>query len=164
MVAGRPVRSPLFERFGVIKGTRTLLKQAEIVQRIKNILFTVVASGMTGKMFYSIPNLNLERIGFERHVLACSIHWHRIPIGFIRGLTVWSQTHRGHGTTFVVRGWQGQEMWTFLLPCISDGMGLACNPALVFFETACKELLVEILERSTLWGRNQKVAAAVANG
>src|SRR5262249_27799938 len=54
-------------------------------------------------------------------------------------------------------------MWTFLLPCIPDGMGLACNPAQVFFEAACKELLVEIFERSTLWGRNQKVATAVAN-
>src|SRR5438046_1101484 len=47
MVGLRPLFAPAFHRCGVVKGTWSLFKQGEVVQRIKNILLFLIASAVS---------------------------------------------------------------------------------------------------------------------
>jgi hypothetical protein len=66
MVGHRPAFAPLFEWFGVIKGSWSKLKQWQIVQGIKDILLTLVTTRMGSKQLETVPDLDEEGIGGSR--------------------------------------------------------------------------------------------------
>src|SRR6266702_537694 len=91
MVGCRPIFAPAFDWCGVVKGTWSLFKQGKIVQRIKNILLPFVASGMMGKEFCFVVNVNMKRIGFQRDFFSCPTDRNRVAVGFKRRLAVGGQ-------------------------------------------------------------------------
>src|SRR5438105_1321386 len=66
-----PLFPPFLDRFGIVKGTWSLLKKGEIMQGIENILLFAITSGMVGKLVsFFIKDVNEKRIGFECHLTA----------------------------------------------------------------------------------------------
>src|SRR5205085_10546008 len=54
-----PLFTPFLDGFGVLKGTWSLLKQGKIMQRIKNILFFAIASGVVSQQVpFLIKDIN----------------------------------------------------------------------------------------------------------
>src|SRR6266851_2064212 len=80
MVGGWPVFAPAPNRLRKIECIWTLFEQRQIMERIKHILFALVASGMTGQQFYPIPNFHMERVRFERHSPARTVGWDTVPV------------------------------------------------------------------------------------
>src|SRR2546428_12813450 len=59
MVGLRPILAPPTKWFCILKCTWPLLKQRKIVERIKNILLALIATGMTGNEVCFVKDVNL---------------------------------------------------------------------------------------------------------
>ncbi len=86
----RPVLFPSSERFDIVKCARPLFKKWQVVKRIKNILFFLIASGMTGNEVCFIKDVNMEWIRLEDDFPSGTVHRNGVAVGFIGCLAVGS--------------------------------------------------------------------------
>src|SRR6266851_2547959 len=105
MVGLRPIFTPSFYGCGVVKCAWSLLKQWEIMKRIKNILLAFVATRMRGNEFCFVINVNVERIGFERDLASGPTDRNRIAVSFKCRLAVGSEPNRCHFAAVIFKWW-----------------------------------------------------------
>ena len=74
------------ERFYIVKCARPLFKKWQVVKRIKNILFFLIASGMTGNEVCFIKDVNMEWIRLEDDFPSGTVHRNGVAVGFIFSL------------------------------------------------------------------------------
>src|SRR5258708_7319791 len=146
MVGLRPIFTPSFYWCGILKCTWSLLKQREIMKRIKNILLTFVTTGMTGNQFCFVINVNMERIGFERDLASGTTDRNRIAVGFKCCLAVGSEPDRCHFAAVIFKGWQGMKIWFFLFPSLSNGHWLSADSPCIILQTPLDKQLVEVFK------------------
>src|SRR5437588_2834358 len=103
LVGLRPVLAPLFHRFGILKGTGSLLKQGKIMEGIKDILLFLIASSVSSKQCPFIKDVNMKGISLDRYLTAGFSHRHRIAVGFKGGLTVGGESHSDHLRAVVLK-------------------------------------------------------------
>ena len=75
-----PACLPFFQRSCIVEGTWSLLKQAEIVQGLEEILLTLVAAGVTRKPRRAIQDLQVEGVRFHDHISPGAVDWHRVTV------------------------------------------------------------------------------------
>src|SRR2546430_2196735 len=103
LVGLRPVLAPLFQRFGILKGSWSLLKQGKIMEGIKDVLLFLIASQVSSKQCPFIQDVNMKGISLERHLTAGFSNRHRIAVGFKGGLAVGGEPNGDHLRAVVLK-------------------------------------------------------------
>jgi hypothetical protein len=84
------------------------------MERIEEILITLITAGMRREQMRLIPHFNAKRIGLEGQVRAGGFDGHRIAVGFKRHLAVRVQRHRQADATSKVTVGQDLQVRCFL--------------------------------------------------
>src|SRR5260370_31445415 len=99
MVGLRPLASKGTQRSCVLKGSRSLFQQGQIMHWVKNILFASITARMAGNHLVLPDDLHAKGIGFEHQFTPCFLSRDRVAVGLIHHLTVGRELHLACDTT-----------------------------------------------------------------
>src|SRR6266487_831122 len=123
-----------------------------------------IASEMVSKQVpFFIKDVNMERIRLDCHFAAGFGNWHRIAVGFKRGLIVRIESSTHHLTAIIVKWRQGMKKRFLLLPRLTNRHRLPVDPPAIILHTSLKKQVVEGFKRVCFGNRYHMVSATEPN-
>ena len=146
VVDGRPVCTPPAHGNGVLKGSRALFEQGQVMARIEQILLAGITARMGGNHAFLMQHLNDKRIGAQGELARGLVDWHGVAVGLKHHLAVGREGDHAFDTTGQVVRWQWAQEGAFVLPSGPNRRWLAIHRTLVVGQAALAELGIQVVK------------------
>jgi len=147
----------------MVKGCRALLQQRQIVERVDNVLFALVAARMRGEDALVVENFDHKRVRFEREVAGRLVDGDGIAIGFKDDLAIRRERGDPLDTAGQVVGGHGAEQGLLVAPGHPNGRRLAIHAAGVVLVAALEQLGIQVVKGLDLAEGHHEITAGKAN-
>src|SRR6266851_4603147 len=129
------------------------------MQRVKDVVFALIATRMTGEQIRLMENLHMKGIGFDHQRAASFLDRNRIAVRFVDDLAVRSQAGlTSHTASEPARGKRTQQR-AFFLPGLSNTHFLSMHDPDIVSLTLTEQIPIQLFKGGDLWNGNHEVPA-----